>query len=227
MTIAEIAARNRARRMEQIHRLKPLVNEAARKQDELREARTGVKDIRSGMEFMQQMKHVPNFFPTPKSLVLDMIERANIEHGMRVLEPSAGKGNIAEELRKIPEVDLVCIELNRGLADYLRKQGFEVECRDFLELNECEWDRIVMNPPFERGIDEKHIRHAFERLSPGGRLVAVACSTTGRKLEEWAAERGGYVEPLPEKTFATSERPTGVNTCLIVAEKGWNDNASN
>jgi phospholipid N-methyltransferase len=227
MTIAELAARNRAKRLEQIHRLKPLAKEAARRQDELREARTGVKDIRSGMEFMQQMKYVPNFFPTPKTLVLDMLERAGIEPGMRVLEPSAGKGSIAEEIRKIPEVDLVCIELNCGLADHLRKQGFEVECKDFLELDTCEWDRIVMNPPFERGIDEKHIRHAYERLSPGGRLVSVACSTTGSKLDEWAAERGGYVESLPQGTFATSERPTGVNTCLVVVEKGWHDNTSN
>ena len=48
-------------------------------------------------------------------------------------------------------------------------------CADFLVLNGelGQFDRIVMNPPFERGADIEHIRHAYAKLSPGGRLVAI------------------------------------------------------
>lgn len=35
------------------------------------------------------------------------------------------------------------------------------------------FDVIVMNPPFDRGRDCDHVRHAFRFLKPGGKLVAV------------------------------------------------------
>ena len=38
------------------------------------------------------------------------------------------------------------------------------------------FDRIVMNPPFSRDQDARHVNHAFSFLKPGGKLVAIVGS---------------------------------------------------
>ena len=44
-------------------------------------------------------KKNPGFFPTPKPIISRMLELADIQPGERVLEPSAGKGDILDMLR--------------------------------------------------------------------------------------------------------------------------------
>lgn len=221
--LATLAARNHADRMAQIARLRPRYTDAKARAEELYQARKGVKDLQAGVELMSKLKHVPNFFPTPRDLVAKMIARARVPVDAYVLEPSAGKGDIAEALRNL-SVTVHCIELVHSLAEVLRGKGFDTMCADFLDVhpdprNMQKFDRVIMNPPFERGVDEDHILHAFKFLKPGGMLVSVACSTTGSKLESWADDHLGWVEQLPTGTFARSERPTNVNTCLITATK--------
>jgi predicted RNA methylase len=217
---AESAARNFAARQEQLARLRPAYHNARAKADALRQAQAGAGDVRQALELMASLKRVPNFFPTPRKLVERMVQEVSLEPGLHVLEPSAGKGDIAKAVLAAGcRVD--CVEFNFTLAEYLRKLGLETRCANFLEVEpQAIYDRVLMNPPFERGADMEHILHAHKFLKPGGRLVAIACSTSGEKLQTWVDERGGFVEPLPAGTFAASERPTQVNTCLIVAEKG-------
>jgi protein-L-isoaspartate O-methyltransferase len=91
---------------------------------------------------------------------------------------------------------------------------------DFLQCNGDlgKFDRILMNPPFERGDDIKHIQHAVTFLKPGGRLVAI-CANGPRQnatLKPQAEDSGGIYEPLPEGTF--KEQGTGVNTALLIVE---------
>jgi hypothetical protein len=213
MNFQEIAQRNRANRMGQLERLRPVLQQSKQAQKILREAQDGAGDIRKGMEVMERFKHVPNFFPTPQKLVERMIDEACLDARHLVLEPSAGKGNIAVAVRKLG-AQVRCIERLFNLAEYLRDIGLDCECRDFLEtVPEPKYDRILMNPPFERGIDRDHIEHAVKFLNAGGRLVAICTNTTGARLE------GFSVEPLEERTFAMSERPTNVRTCLVIYDK--------
>lgn len=222
MSLADIAARNVAARRAMLSRLAPVKTEARQKSDALYKARSGTKDTRKTIEMMSSLSHVPGFFPTPRKLVERMIEEAALQPGMAVLEPSAGKGDIAAAVlgAGVAVTLLQCVERNYTLAKYLSDRGYYVRQADFLEYEVGQlFDRVLMNPPFDRGVDEKHIRHAFNFLRPGGRLVGLACSTTGRRLEPWAGELGGFVKPLPAGSFATSDRPTQVNTSLIVLNK--------
>ena len=115
------------------------------------------------------------FYPTPEHIAERVVALAGVEPGMRVLEPSAGTGDIAA---LIPGIH--CIEVSALRCDVLRARGMSVEQGDFLR-HKGEYDRIVMNPPFSEGRWQAHIQHAYEVLAPGGRMVAVIPSSAKGK----------------------------------------------
>ncbi|MCW2904116.1 MAG: hypothetical protein JWO67_6381 [Streptosporangiaceae bacterium] len=162
------------------------------------------------------------YFPTPSAVVDQLLELAEVRPGMRVLEPSAGRGAIARPLAELgAEVD--CVEIDRDRADLLITGGFlgrVVRCQDFLTLApEPVYDRVVMNPPFARQQDIDHVLHALKFLRPGGRLVSVMALGVlfrqNRKAEDFrklVADRGGDIEELPAGSFKVSG--TGINTVV-------------
>lgn len=165
---------------------------------------------------------IPGYFPTPKQYSQEVVERADIKPGMDVLEPSAGKGNIADEVPK--DVNLSVIEVNPSLREILTKKGYNLVGQDFLE-HTGKYDRILMNPPFENGQDIDHVKHAYELLKPSGRVVAIMSEGTffrndkkATEFREWLESVGGISEKLPEGAFKSSERPTGVNTRMVVID---------
>src|SRR3990167_3894580 len=166
-----------------------------------------------------QVVSAPQLFPTPPDLAARMVEVAEIEPDMRVLEPSAGTGNI---LRAIgPQPDKVAVEINPRLVESLTRQGhsgLRVHQGDFLECNGDLgiFDRILMNPPFENGADIKHITHALTMLKPGGRLVAICAN--GPRQQEKLKPLASTWEDLPADTFKDSG--AGVRATLLVIEKG-------
>lgn len=175
-------------------------------------------------------KKLPGFFPTPKPVVYEMLKLADIQGTDRVLEPSAGKGDILDAVRQAhPDVDLKGIEFNRTLRDVLVAKGYEdsVEFGDFLE-QQGEFDKIVMNPPFEKGADIEHVQHAYQLLAPGGRVVSVMCEgpffrsdAKSTEFRAWLDDLAAETEELPEDAFTGVEsfRQTGVKTRLVVIDK--------
>lgn len=167
---------------------------------------------------------IPGFFPTPKEVVKRMIELAQIECGDTVLEPSAGNGNIAEEIYCGCDV----IEVNHSLREILTLKGFNLVADDFLEYNTKKYDVILMNPPFERFQDIEHVNHAYDLLNSGGRLVAIMCESTffrseaiAEKFRSFLNDRNAHIEKLPEKSFQDKRtlRQTGVSGRIVVIEK--------
>jgi hypothetical protein len=171
-------------------------------------------------------RQLPGFFPTPAELARRVVQEAGIEEGDRVLEPGAGIGSLAIAAREAGGI-VDCIEMRSELVDILTLKGFSVRHADFLSLApEPVYDRAILNPPFEKGIETAHIRHAREWLRPGGRLVTIASNaltfrTTEpyRSFRNWLEEVGASVEPLPERSFVTAFRPTAVATVLITIER--------
>lgn len=168
-----------------------------------------------------------DFFPTPASVAADLVEQAEIEPGMRVLEPSAGNGNIATAIREAG-VEPDVVEMSSTLADILKAKKFNVVGGDFLQYEGGDYDRIIMNPPFSDSRDIKHVRHAYKLLKPGGRLVAVMGEgaffrgdKTATAFREWTESLGAVDEKLPEKTFLDPSLPatTGANTRVVVIDK--------
>jgi predicted RNA methylase len=171
-------------------------------------------------------RQIPGFFPTPAELARRVAEEAGIEEGDRVLEPGAGIGSLAIAARSAGGI-VDCVEIRSELADILALKGFAVRRADFLSLDpEPVYDRVILNPPFEKGIETAHIRHAYRWLRSGGRLVSIASNAVTfratepyKSFQSWLEEVGASVEPLPERSFVTAFRPTAVATVLITIDR--------
>lgn len=176
---------------------------------------------------------IPGFFPTPRTVIREqLLPLADIERHHRVLEPSAGKGDIADAILDIcPDVELDVCEINASLRAILQaKQHRILAERNFLQVTDDDgYDRIVMNPPFEQGQDMDHVRHAFELLKPTGRLVAIVSegvfNRSGKREQGFRSWLGsihaGEGEVLEHGTFTGREafRQTGVASRVLVLDK--------
>jgi phospholipid N-methyltransferase len=170
---------------------------------------------------------IPGYFPTPAPVVERMLSLVNLRAGNTVLEPSAGKGNIADRIKALhPDVKMDCIELNYSLRDILKAKGHNLVGNDFLSFKEQDYHAIVMNPPFENFQDVLHVQHAYQCLKPGGRLVAIMSESpffssyeVANNFRQWFTAVSGWSEKLPEGSFMDSERSTGVNTRIVVITK--------
>jgi hypothetical protein len=94
------------------------------------------------------------------------------------------------------------------------------------------YDRIIMNPPFSKGRDIEHVKHAFSLLRPGGRLVAIMgegaffqSNKAAESFRNWLDELGATSEKLPEGSFLDPNLPvnTGVNARMVVIDKPANE----
>ncbi len=181
------------------------------------------------------------FYPTPKSLLeqIDMdfskqFECFRDEHkyDIKVLEPSAGKGDIAEYLREYwgsswrftPRCKVECIEIDSNLQAILKDKHYPVVYNDFLTFNTyTKYDLIYMNPPFENG--EEHLLKAIKMQEKlGGRVLCILNAETIRnpyslKRKELKAKLDKYnaVIKFYEKAFCSydSERISGVEIAVV------------
>lgn len=165
------------------------------------------------------------FFATPDVLVRGMLDRADMRAGQLVLEPNAGLGAIALMAAAYANVTVDCYELMDANFQHLRKYAGGtlgvVQQADFLKVEPMPvYDRVLMNPPFSRQQDIKHITHAFAFLKPGGRLVGIASAGVAFRQDKRASDFrelvehcDGTIEPNPEGSFKASG--TGVNTVLV------------
>jgi len=172
-------------------------------------------------------------FDTPEVLATDAAEMADITAGMRVLEPSAGIGNLALAAIELGAI-VRTIEIDPARAAELTIRlsksklpaapGADGIFGDFLAIEpEATFDRVLMNPPFAKQDDIKHVLHAFKFLKPGGKLVAIMSAgtkfrenTAARDFRSFVAARKGTITDLPDGSFLYSG--TAVRTVVVTME---------
>lgn len=163
-----------------------------------------------------------NLFPTPPQLARQVCRLAWRAHEPvythRVLEPSAGTGNLITAAMQWDRLEFTAVEIDPALCDYLAGTfpGISLHCRDFLEWQpDKPFDRVIMNPPFKQGRDIKHIEHAATMLAPGGRLVAICAS--GPRQREALQPLASEWHELPPGSF--KGEGTNVNAVIVVFER--------
>lgn len=180
-----------------------------------------------------------SFFPTPPALAKRMAEMAELEPGDVVLEPCAGDGALVEAiLANQPKVALTVQEVNPDLRGILALRGVESDGvtpryefgppdGDFMRMLPQDWqfDRIIANLPFERGIDAVMLLHAYDLLGNDGRIVAIVGPSFFRPTSKDGQARldrieaiGYTSEPLPQGTFAPDTQTGG--TLLVIDKVG-------
>jgi len=169
------------------------------------------------------------FFPTPKELAARVVDRADVS-GKTVLEPSAGHGALAVACLERGAKHIDCVEINPDAYRILnhklhlnaqRKGSWNVHCCDFLGWSPSPiYDRVVMNPPFTKGQDLKHIQQAIKFLRPGGLLVAITLPHTEDELYD-VFDENDYAHWHTEEIEAGSfkESGTDIKTMMLVLEK--------
>lgn len=122
-----------------------------------------------------------NLFQTPEEIADRMagLLLGTLSADSVVLEPSAGLGRLYKATRKrFPETHMVLVDSSRDCARELYSatsddRNSTLTVSDFLALSPIACDAVIMNPPFQRGRDVSHIKHAYRGLRPGGLLVAL------------------------------------------------------
>ena len=167
-----------------------------------------------------------NYFPSPPAVVERLIELAEINPGMRILEPSAGQGAIAKACVEQGAI-VDCAEILKENAILLMSLRFRsVTKEDFLTITPSEiYDRVVMNPPFRLRQDIKHVLHALKFLKPGCKLVSVMSASVlfredklTKDFRDLVDSRGGFFEELPDGSF--KESGTMIKTVIAAIPAG-------
>ena len=180
---------------------------------------------------------VSEMFATPDKIIDLMFAKARAKFAeadlggfyLRCLEPSAGTGAILRCLSRHSNVRIDWCEIDERLRTAQETHGISTTQgygpatgQDFLEYAPGPvYDLVLMNPPFSAEVE--HVRHAWDLLAPGGRLVTVMSEgpffrefARDREFRAWLETVGGESEKLPDGSFLPA---TGVNTRLVVIDK--------
>lgn len=180
------------------------------------------------------------YFRTPDGVAANFVDHIVIpeQNVFRVLEPSAGDGQLvramtsmfASEMNDV-RYQIDAVELNDSLQALMRLTTSNAHNTEIafikadFEDSERWWsgefyDAIVMNPPYERGADFRHLAHAAKFLKPKGTIYMIASVMFLDKYEKkLAAEglRGAKLEEFGKGAFA--ESGTQIDTAIYIFEK--------
>lgn len=183
-------------------------------------------ELRAKIEKLQFVD-IPGYFATPATLIDRMIYAADMPTTpCTVLEPSAGSAAILDRVSAaFPGYPLSVFERHTSLRAIIEAKGYQLAGNDFTESPASLLvDRVLMNPPFEKGQDIDHVRRAFEHLALGGRLVAIMSTgpffredAKARAFRAWFEALGGEREDIPAGTF--KESGTGVATVMVTIDR--------
>lgn len=166
------------------------------------------------------LQGLPEFFETPPTVAVEMTDFLELEPGQRVLEPSAGRGGLADF---VPAgVEIVVAERSPSLREELAKKGYQHVYGDQADVPRDQlFDAVLMNPPFSEEVE--HFNAAMSRLKPGGRFAVIMSNAlTFRRdhaqlLGELQDDYGAEIRALPANTFQRSG--TGAQAVLILGRK--------
>lgn len=146
-----------------------------------------------------------------------------IYEGSKILEPSAGEGNLIDYINSKFKFDnpIDVIELNADKANKLIEKGYNLIGRDYINTNiKNKYDLILACPPFKDNANLLHIQKMYTDLDKYGTIVTL-CNTSwiidntpiAIKFREFLQSIHYSIFMLPDNSFI--EKGKTVPTMLI------------
>lgn len=181
------------------------------------------------------------FYPTPPELVKRMCLKIR-KNPDRILDPSAGKGDLLEGLSERHYIDLssaeaadygkkyriidfssakkFAMEIDPDLQNILVAKHYKLVDNDFLAFaGPDQFDLIIANPPFDEG--DQHLLKAISMMYCGQILFLLNAETirnpytnTRKELAKKLKELNAEIEFI-SGAFRDAERQTSVDVALI------------
>lgn len=157
------------------------------------------------------------FYPTPASIAQYVAQILKCTPTDRVLEPSAGRGDLLAFLNAAPE-NVTCVEVSPLFCDILSAKGYSTHNKDFIvwskESPDC-FDKIAINPPYSEGRAKEHTLTALNHLTEQGIMAAVL--PAGYKPEEWIGSE--FVCAKSGREFSGEFEDTGITVAVFVFKR--------
>lgn len=173
-----------------------------------------------------------DFYPTPRSVAEKMLEGIDMTKVFDILEPSAGKGDLADAVKAYNDrndhgyyskkVYIDTIEIEPELRAILKDKEYRVVHNDFLTFSTYkQYDMIIMNPPFSDG--DKHLLKAISMMErTGGWVISLLnaetllnqCTNTRKELAVKLTDLGADVK-FYKDAFKDAERKTSVDIAIV------------
>jgi hypothetical protein len=172
-----------------------------------------------------------------RTLACRMLSFLDLTENDNLMIPAAGRGALIRPIlegRYVTPNTTFLIESGKGNYRHLCSRLEEVSDApflavhgDFLEMRNVyspknRPTKIAMIPPISRFADVSYIMHAWELISPGGRLVAICSDASLRHgsvvctaLRHALDAAGAEMIPVPAQSFADSD----VGASLVVMDK--------
>jgi len=163
-----------------------------------------------------------HYFPTPESVIDQMLNICIPSPSERLLEPSAGRAAIVEYAKSFMQCDQhwSLIEPNPTNRDYLTKNGYNL-VHDYFEsyvIPDNKFDTVYANPPFFSAA--KHLIKMAKCVTYMGSVVSVLPSNFETSQNEIVKHLTSMftdvnIYPVPDKSFI--ESGTAVSTVIMHA----------
>lgn len=182
---------------------------------------------------VQLIKETNNeFYPTPPHIAEKLLEGIDWRSIEQVLEPSAGKGDLAKAINTkthkthYHKTRIDCIEIDKNVRAILKhslaqNENMTIVHDDFLTYNHYKkYNLIAMNPPFSNG--DEHLLKALQMQEDGGEIRCILNAQTIRN--PYSNKRKALVKKLNDLNaeieflangFTSSENQTQVEIALI------------
>ena len=170
------------------------------------------------------------FYPTPISLAYKMKDKfQKSSYSECILEPSAGRGDLLK-IYKNQDRKIDVIEIDPTNLAILKDKKYNIVGHDFLSFQGMKhYHKIIMNPPFNKGVD--HVLKAWD-IARNTEIVALVNAqtiknpnSTKRQYLLNLIEEFGSVEFVQNEFISPdTKRKTNVECAIIYLRKKTNLN---
>lgn len=159
-----------------------------------------------------------DFYVTPVNTIENLLNNFNLnKYGNRVLEPSAGNGNICTVVKQYyPNKHITAMEIREDEKNNLLHCADDVVICDFLEIqNDLKYDIIIGNPPYSKAIE--FVNKSLRMLNDDGILILLlrtAFLESKRRYDFWQQN------PL-SNLYTLSQRPSFTGKGTDATSYSW------